>query len=403
MGKAFLLFIVVMGLSFAELSFAGCTTTPIFSGNSNVVTGEVGGSYEVRACTPKEEEAVNQLRIVSVWYIAQWKECSTTSNPVRCRDEIHKSYWEQKKAALDLLNSMKAKSPEETRHAQDGNNTMPIGIVSKEWDQKRAAVDNILKQGPKGMITLIKILREDSDWEKRSLAAYGLRQFKDSQEVQRALILALADIHPYVRRDAIGSLRDAGMWSSDVVDALTHIMRTDDFGFIRSQAALSLGFIRPTTDRIVQNLIDALIGTSIEGRFGAADALSEIGPAAKKALPALVHALELQDWEYQIYDVINAFLRIGETPVEAVPGIIRSMEGKDIYICSVASQALKQAGVSAVPQLEKAMKSSDQYVRMGSALALSQMNYSGNLKTEVEKAVREFKEEQLRDFPHDDE
>jgi len=80
--------------------------------NGNPTTGTVGGTVEVVACTPMENETAEQLGQLSDWfraYRARWGACGTNSNPAECRAKLSKGYQGQQKALLDVLAAMNGK------------------------------------------------------------------------------------------------------------------------------------------------------------------------------------------------------------------------------------------------------------------------------------------------------
>jgi hypothetical protein len=162
MRKDYLPLLFVLGMALASC----CTTETVLSGlNSNVVTGEIGDSVKVHACTPMKKETAKQLLIVSDWYRSQWFECDKTTNPIRCRDEVDQSYWEKRKPVLDILNSLQGKLPEEqkivtaAKREGAGDNPLPAVAMSKNRDQKRTPMHSSPKQGSEESSTPPKILQ----------------------------------------------------------------------------------------------------------------------------------------------------------------------------------------------------------------------------------------------------
>src|SRR5262249_17257568 len=82
-------------------------------------------------------------------------------------------------------------------------------------------------------------------------------------------------------------------------------------------------------------------------RHYAADALGEIGPAAKAAVPALISALKDQDWEVR-RATANALGKIGPAPKDAVPGLMVALKDPESVVRSSAAAALKEIALGAV-------------------------------------------------------
>jgi HEAT repeat protein len=300
-------------------------------------------------------------------------------------------------SAPGLISSALAESEQAPGAPSNGNDPLPKGIVSPEFPAKKQAIEALLAHDANPASELVKILESDADWERRSLAAQAMQKKMPGWEgFVPALVNATQDQHPYVRRDAIVALRSLRIFSTEVRSALIRAVSHDPVGSIRSQAALTLGSIRPVDDQLIAVLAEAVTGSSIEERAGAADALAEIGPAAMKAMPALVKAIELPDWGSQIHDPIDAMSRIGNTPPEAAPRLLAILKTHplmdDPMICRRTGEVLAQMGPKISDQLLSALNDPDWCLQIGAATALDQIgSYPPSAKGRVSNALKEYR------------
>jgi HEAT repeat protein len=119
-------------------------------------------------------------------------------------------------------------------------------------------------------------------------------------------------------------------------------------------------------ERRIQRLINQLNVPEIDDRRYAAQALKEIGPEDKAAVPALIEALKDKDEE--VPNVAAwALARIGQA---AFPGLIDALKDDDRDFRLWIARALWRIGAVAVPALTKALSDEDVRVRGRAALVL---------------------------------
>ena len=123
-----------------------------------------------------------------------------------------------------------------------------------------------------------------------------------------ALVTALKDQSPIVRRWSVLALGEIGPESKAAVSALTEAL-TDQSERVRKGAAAALGRIGPKAKAAVPALIIALEDRDVSVRGAAASGLAGIGPDAKEALPALRKASMSQD-RYLQPQAVNAMRNI---------------------------------------------------------------------------------------------
>jgi len=118
-----------------------------------------------------------------------------------------------------------------------------------------------------------------------------------------------------------------------------------------------------------------------EVRREAAYQLSNLGPAAKEAVPALIKALDDQD--KQVWsEVVSAIANIGVDAKDAIPRLLEDMESRRgrggrererRQALVRAAFALSRIGEPAIPALIGALSSEDNALRQGAAKALGGM------------------------------
>ena len=110
-----------------------------------------------------------------------------------------------------------------------------------------------------------------------------------------------------------------------------------------------------------------------QGRRDAARLLSEMGPAAAAAVPALIIALEDRDTQVWFHSV-TALARIGEAAQPAIPSLLEDLASRGRRGANAkwyrSAYALGNMGASALPQLRSALNDSDANVRAGVIKAL---------------------------------
>jgi HEAT repeat protein len=142
--------------------------------------------------------------------------------------------------------------------------------------------------------------------------------------------------------------------TGDDVDALLAGLKSPNPG-TRGMAAMDIGELGPRAKKAVPALAEALADRDLNVRYWAATALRQIGPDAKAAVPALIAALE------------------------TFPGGTPPLEGPNRYypdVRSVSAQALGAIGAGAepaIPALEKALKDPDTSVQAAAAEALKRI------------------------------
>jgi PAS domain S-box-containing protein len=157
---------------------------------------------------------------------------------------------------------------------------------------------------------------------------------------------------------------------------------------VRRQAAEALGNIGPEAKAAVPALIESLKDGEEGVREAAAKSLGKIGPEAKAAVQALIEMLKDED-KYVLGAATEALGYIGIEAKAAVPTLIGALKDPDIDFRRLAARTLGKIGPeakAAVPALVEALKDNDGNVRWFTAEALKKIN-----TPEAKKALEKYK------------
>jgi len=266
-------------------------------------------------------------------------------------------------------------------------------VASNDRDDKSitSAVGRALRKIGPGAAPAVIAALNGSDKQSRLYAARVLSRYRLDESVVPALIAAVQDEDPHVRRGAILALsRNVGeaateeavhkliaaMHDDDLetrcnaADALGHVApngtsattvlvaaMTDKHWMLRQKAVEALRAMRPnpaviepaeveTIERqdrelVVPALIDALDDEHRTVRQLVLDLIARIGRPAKAAVPALIEAFHNVD-PHDRYLVARALGNIGPDAEEALPIMIRATQAKDEGLQKAAANAVKQ-------------------------------------------------------------
>jgi HEAT repeat protein len=120
----------------------------------------------------------------------------------------------------------------------------------------------------------------------------------------------------------------------------------------------------------VNGLVRRLQSQEADVRISAADALGQIGPEAKEAVPALIAALKDQEQNVRNF----AANTLGQIGPEAMPALIAALKDQEADVRSYTAMALGGIGPDAVPPLIAALKDHNVFVRSSAADALRKID-----------------------------
>ena len=149
----------------------------------------------------------------------------------------------------------------------------------------------------------------------------------------------------------------------------------------RATAADMLGRIGRGAKSAIPALIAALESDEyIVVRCAAAQALGEMGREAKQAVPALIGALKVENEDVRRY-ATYALEKMGTEAKQAIPTLIQVLKDKSEHVRNGAAAALVAIGLEAIPPLIDALKDKSKYVRSGAASVL------GQIRPEVRQSI----------------
>jgi HEAT repeat protein len=187
----------------------------------------------------------------------------------------------------------------------------------------------------------------------------------------------LADESPKVRWSAARSLGRIGPQASAAVPALIEALKDEDES-VRMFAAWALPRVGPQA-KDVPALIEAFKGR--RGVSGVAEALGQIGPEAKDALPALRERPGI--WS------AYAIVQIDSDDKTGIPYLIEQLENfedRHVQTRMAILRALGRVGPrakAALPVLKEMMLDKDQYLRMEVAYAVARIDPSNKIGFDI--------------------
>ncbi|HKU17585.1 MAG TPA: HEAT repeat domain-containing protein [Steroidobacteraceae bacterium] len=207
-------------------------------------------------------------------------------------------------------------------------------------------------------------------WTARLEAVRRLASGEGTPAAVPALVRALSDVQPEVRRATVDALLVVGKDSEQAVAGLLFALKDPDW-VVRRKAAVAFHSMTPATAaRVVPNLIEALSSANSGERVAAALALSGLAPHSRQALPALVDSLSAPEWELQAA-AVDALGALGPDAAPALPALARALRNHDWAIAEQTVEALSRIGRAAVPALADALSDDSLVVRWGAARALA--------------------------------
>lgn len=211
----------------------------------------------------------------------------------------------------------------------------------------------------------------DSVASVRREAALSLGVVGHDQESVTGVLLPLAtDRANEVRAAAMKALGEIGISKTEVLTALRRGL-ADPSVPVRLAAAKSLWSLERDSRATVPVLTNILMG--YEGRWEAAYALSDIGPEAAPAVPALVKALTQEQVARPFRTPPSSAFALGKIGSAAIPALSQLLTNRDSRVRTSALLALSFMGADggeAVPRVLEMLRDADVEVRHTAALTL---------------------------------
>jgi HEAT repeat protein len=232
-----------------------------------------------------------------------------------------------------------------------GLEARPVLLASLSHEKahvRRRAVDALGQPGPAAetdLPSLTKVLLKDPSPGVRRVAALALARLGQPACVPD-LIKALKDTDASVRREGANAL---GRFGAKARAALPHLeeMLADEEASVSPRAAVALWRVdkeQATTavhhlSKMLNQALKQLSGKELDrvGK-GVVEALGEIGPFAKAAIPALAEALKAPSNELR-KGAVAVLARMGE---EAMPALNEALTSTDQEVRRAALEALKK-------------------------------------------------------------
>jgi hypothetical protein len=186
------------------------------------------------------------------------------------------------------------------------------------------------------------------------------------------LLAALKDANEGVRFDAARALAAIGPLAADVPPLAASLDSEDPF--VRGFAAWSLGNLGAAAEEAVPALAHAL--RLDDTHVVVAAALARIGPAAAAAVPALTEALASPEHGRR-WRAARTLGRIGPAAEGAVPALTRALGDVEEAVRLHAARALGRIGAAARPaaaELQRATGDADAAVRREARQALDRLH-----------------------------
>ncbi|MEP6619569.1 MAG: HEAT repeat domain-containing protein [bacterium] len=251
-----------------------------------------------------------------------------------------------------------------------------ISVASSALEGIGQALSTIGDKGDKGSkgsknpddrpMLLAKVLKSDTSASLRRIAAWGLREYTESQVASDALASALKrDSDASVREMAAWSLGSGGDRTPAALSSLASALKSDANEKVRATSAWSLGSMGD--DGSADALVAALGDASAEVRTRVAWALGNVEPkTAPRALVALLNDKDMRTREiaawalYQIQDPSTA---------PALQAALKTEQNKDVQIAYI--RAIAAMGEKSVDALRDLLESSDPRVKGMAVRALA--------------------------------
>lgn len=186
------------------------------------------------------------------------------------------------------------------------------------------------------------------------------------------LVRALKDTPVFVRHGAAYALGLIGPEAGEAVPDLGRLLKDPDAG-VRAVAAAALAEIGPEAGAVTDALVAALADKTPEVRAQSQAALARVGAPA---VPALLHALLVKKATVR-YRVLFVLGQIGPQARKAVNALIDALDDRDPRIVSLAALALGEIGPEArdaIRPLKGLFRSSSAEVRGSAALAVAKID-----------------------------
>jgi HEAT repeat protein len=203
-----------------------------------------------------------------------------------------------------------------------------------------AAALRRIGQGGKETVPVLIAALNDRDGFIRQCAAETLGEFgQEAKEAEPALIAALNDRDAWVRRAVLKAIMKINPADERAVPVIIEKLEDEDES-VREYAAKALANFKSAVELTVPALANALVDPAGTVTIQVIFTLSDLGPPAVKAFPALIEVLE----NHRNVDIrvaaINALAAIGSVTEEVVLSLTKAKNDKNGRVRQSAKVAL---------------------------------------------------------------
>jgi HEAT repeat protein len=177
---------------------------------------------------------------------------------------------------------------------------------------------------------LLEAMKDKEDYVRRD-AVEALKKIvpEGNQATISALIQALKDKEAMVRSEAAAALGRIGPQAQRAVPALTLALKDKD-ELVRDEAAQALGFVGPAAKPALAALVEVIEEAKGKARLTAICAVAKIDGEHPGGMPTLIAALDDKKIEPEVRKLaLNALIQIGPAARSAVPALIRVLKEPD--------------------------------------------------------------------------
>lgn len=261
----------------------------------------------------------------------------------------------------------------------------PIGhwiklLSSEKEEDRHVAFEAVVSFGPEAkpaVPVLIEMLADKYRGD-RDFAAWLLGRIgPPAKDAVPALITLLKDDSTEVQETAVNALGAIGPEARTALPALLQLLKDEQAWYKARQAAARMAAeISPEAPEVLTGLTAALRAENSLVRKAAVDALGQLGPKAKDAVPDLRRAYRYRHLQSH---VIYALGRIGPAAITTLIELFEVEEAdkqKSQVAYALAGNA--EQAKAAVPLLLKALKGEDMELRLEAARALWRIEKHSN-------------------------
>lgn len=338
--------------------------------------GDSGERYEA-AEQLKEMGSLAALAVPALIKAMSDEEWTTRSNVAEALGEIGPKATTAMPALIRLLqhddNSLVQANAVQALGKIGDLKAVPILIAALENEDdtvRSNAIAAIETFGPKAKAAVPALVRTVQNDKANGWGAAKALGTVDVEGISvPVLIDALGDKNSTMRRFAAYGLQGMGRKATAAERVLHDGLRDSDPG-VRVAAAAAYWSITGKTEDAVRTLQSVLQKTDDwAARMWAADALAEIGPAAKAAVPDLMRCLK-SGTRYVVTSSAKALGKIGPDAVAAAPMLTAELKkSDDSYTCVCIAHALWRINRSgkSLPVLQDALKNSRDFMAVSAA------------------------------------